>query len=93
MIRAAKLQEESIVLAFLDFSNAFNSNDVQACIRILKEYNLPDVDLIGAMYYGAFYRARTMDGKFTAPIPLTRGTKQGYPLSPLIFNLTLNMLS
>lgn len=92
LIRAAKLQNESIILAFLDFRNAFNSNDVSACLRILRAYNLPDVDLIEEMYHGAFYRARTMDGRFTAPVPLTRGTKQGDPLSPLIFNLTINML-
>ena len=92
IIRSAKIQNRSLVIALLDFRNAFNSNDVAACMRILKEYNIPDLDLIEDMYQGAYYQARTSTGRFTARIPLTRGTKQGDPLSPLIFNLTVNML-
>ena len=92
IIRSAKIQNRSLVIALLDFRNAFNSNDVAACMRILKEYNIPDLDLIDDMYQGAYYQARTSTGSFTARIPLTRRTKQGDPLSPLIFNLTVNML-
>ena len=92
LIRAARIQNKSLVVALLDFRNAFNSNDVRACMRILQAYNIPDLDLIEDMYKNAYYRARTSTGLFTASVRLTRGTKQGDPLSPLIFNLTINML-
>jgi hypothetical protein len=81
-----------MLVAYLDFKNAFNSMDVQACLKILREYNLPDVDLLEQLYSEAYYEVRTTDGRLTSRIPLTRGTKQGDPLSPIIFNLTINML-
>ncbi len=81
-------------MAYLDFKNAFNSIDVQACFKILRGYNLPDMDLLKKLYSDAYYDVRTSDGRLTSRIPLTRGTKQGDPLSlsPIIFNLTINML-
>ena len=91
-IRAAKRQGSSIVVSYLDFRNAFNSIDIQACLKILRAYNIPDVDLLEEMYKEAYYSFRIPNGSHTARIPLTRGTKQGDPASPLIFNLTINML-
>ena len=92
LIQAANLQGCELIVAYLDFKNAFNSIDVQACIKILKAYNLPDLDLLEQLYSNAYYEVRTSDGNVTSRIPLTLGTKQGDPLSPIIFNLTINML-
>ena len=92
VIEAALRQGLSIVITYLDFKNAFNSVDVLACLTILRHFNVPNVDLLERIYRGAYYQARMVNGRFTAQIPLTRGTKQGDPLSPLIFNLTINIL-
>jgi hypothetical protein len=64
-------------------------------MQILEALNIPDVDLLLKMYQpGAYYKARMSqaNGLVTARILLTRGTKQGDPLLPVIFNLTINMM-
>jgi hypothetical protein len=76
IIRLASRKGLKLVITYLDFRNAFNSVDVEACMRILEAMNIPDVDLIRSMYQGAYYQARTSTGELTARIPLTRGTKQ-----------------
>ena len=47
---------------------------------------MPDIDLLRSLYHESSYVADLPYGK-SAPIPLTRGTKQGDKLSPLFFDL------
>ncbi len=47
--------------------------------------NVPDIDLLLSLYHESSYVADLPYGK-SAPIPLTRGTKQGDKLSPLLFD-------
>ena len=76
---------------YLDFANAFNSVDHEALWRGLRELNVPDVDLLQSLYRESSYVADLPYGQ-SAPIPLTRGTKQGDKLSPLLFDLIFNSL-
>ena len=80
-----------LFIAYLDFENAFNSVDHEAVWRWLSELNIPDVDLLRSLYEGAHYEADLPYGR-SAPVYLTRGTKQGDILSPLLFGLIFNAL-
>ena len=87
----AKEQRETLVVAFLDFANAFNSVDHCALWEYLRIIGVPDVDMIQGIYADSRYQAQTAFG-MTAEIFLTRGTKQGDGLSPLLFSLVFNAL-
>lgn len=87
----AKRQGQTLVVTFLDFANAFNSVDHPALWKWLKTIGIPDVDMLEDLYTDSFYRAETQHGT-SAKIHLTRGTKQGDGLSPLLFSLIFNLL-
>ena len=87
----AKRQQQGLVVAFLDFANAFNSVDHQALWKWLRVLGVPDVDMLEEIYSNSFYQADTLHGT-SAKIFLTRGTKQGDGLSPLLFSLLFNLL-
>ena len=87
----AKKLRQPLVVAFLDFANAFNSVDHAALWQWLRTLGVPDVDLLEDLYADSYYKADTSHGT-TANIFLTRGTKQGDGLSPLLFDLIFNYL-
>jgi hypothetical protein len=78
-------------IAYIDFANAFNSIDHEALWSWLTALKVPDVPLLRQVYKGSFFQADTPYG-LTAPIFLTRGTKQGDGLSPLLFIMIFNAL-
>jgi hypothetical protein len=85
-----KRQGAKAYVAYIDFENAFNSCNMGAVFKILEAWNIPDLDLLKELYRGAHFTAQVGEGK-SAAVPLTRGVKQGDPLSPLLFNLIINM--
>ena len=84
-------ESKQLWVVYLDFANAFNSVDHEALWRWLRELNVPDVDLLRSLYDRSYYVADLPYGQ-SAPIPLTRGTKQGDKLSPLLFGIIFNCL-
>ena len=88
---AAAERREKLYCCYLDFANAFNSDDHEALWRWLRELNVPDIDLLQALYEAAYYEADLSYGR-SAPICLERGQKQGDKLSPLLFGLIFNAL-
>jgi ribonuclease HI len=92
ILRKSKLARVPVIAVFLDFCNAFNSIDITAAIKILKSFGIPDIHVIEEMYRDAHFIVQGPDGTTTARIPLTRGTKQGDPASPIIFNIVINVL-
>ena len=82
---------EQVYCVYLDFANAFNSIDHEALWRWLRELNIPDIDLLQTLYEKAHYEADLPYGR-SAAIYLTRGTKQGDKLSPLLFGIIFNAL-
>ena len=91
ILRDQQRAGKKVYVAYVDFSNAFNSVDIEACMRAFEAFGFPDVDILRNIYEDAWFQACTDFGE-TAQIPLTRGTKQGDPASPTIFNVLLNIL-
>ena len=89
--QAAAERKERLYCCYLDFENAFNSVDHAALWRWLRRLNIPDIDLLQALYDRAHYEADLPYGR-SARIHLMRGQKQGDKLSPLLFNLIFNSL-
>ena len=87
----ARERGDTLVVAFLDFQNAFNSIDHAALWMYLRLIGVPDVDMLEDIYAGSRYKAQTSYGT-TAEVSLTRGAKQGDTLSPLLFSLLFNPL-
>ena len=78
---------------YLDLSDAFNSVDQKLIFEALKQCNCPEwiVQLIKSMYAGCKTTPVSVEGEELAgPVPVTRGVKQGCPLSGLLFNLVLD---
>jgi hypothetical protein len=90
-IREISEREGQVYVVYLDFTCAFNSVDVAALWAWLRHLNIPDVELLQSLYEGAHYVADLPYGK-SATVTLTRGTKQGDKLSPLLFSLVFNAL-
>ena len=88
---SAAEHKKRLYCCYLDFSNAFNSVDHEALWRWLRRLNIPDIDLLQALYNQANYEADLPYGR-SARIVLSRGKKQGDKLSPLLFNLLFNAL-
>lgn len=82
-----------MAVAWLDLANAFSSVPHSSIIRALTGHGVPSkaTSIIKAMYDNARTRIRTLTG-LTDPITMKAGVKQGCPLSPAIFNLTLEVV-
>src|SRR6185369_2056977 len=84
----------SSFLNFYDFKKAFDSVSHDSIHRTLLHIGAPHslISLIDDMYDNCTARVR-INGWLTPSLPLKRGTKQGDPLSPLIYALTVESLS
>ena len=78
---------------YIDFNKAFNSVLLEALWKTLHGYSLPR-DLISSIQrlYIHAYEQPIVEGVPTAGHAQRRGVTQGCPLSPLLFNLYINMM-
>ena len=89
----AMRSHKSIFITALDFKNAFGSVPHNLIIDCLKKKGFPEqfTEIIKNVYTGA--TTNILTSKFTSrDICINRGTKQGCPVSPLLFNLCLEPL-
>ena len=93
VIRDVRARKTELVIGWWDLSNAFNSVPHSSILRALELHELPPkiINIIRNMYSGVTTRVRTQDG-LTAPIAIQSAVRQGCPLSPDIFNLTLEIV-
>jgi hypothetical protein len=75
----------------IDFKNAFNSMSQSALWAIMRAYNIPDVDLLEAIYKKTSVRMHPND-ESCATITFDTGVAQGSALSPRLFIIFMNAL-
>uniref|UniRef100_A0A667ZNP8 Reverse transcriptase domain-containing protein n=1 Tax=Myripristis murdjan TaxID=586833 RepID=A0A667ZNP8_9TELE len=91
--RAASLQHPAILLS-LDAEKAFDRVEWPYLFYTLQRYGFGPVCMqwIRALYYKPLARVKT-NGIMSEPFELTRSTRQGCPVSPIIFVLALEPLA
>lgn len=87
----ARRTRRQAVVAWLDLSNAFGSVPHATIRRALVRSGVPGglVNIWNSMYDGCSTRVRTAEG-YTTPVPIRSGVRQGCPLSPIVFDLTID---
>jgi len=92
-IEDAHTHKRDIVLCYLDFKGAFPSADHAQLVRTLTFLGLPEdfINIITNLYEGVTTEFVTPHGH-TPPIGIWRGTLQGDPHSPLLFDLMIEPL-
>ena len=88
MEKKGEWQKKVWILA-LDFKKAFDTVEHHSIWQALLRQNVPPayVELLGCLYEGQTANVRT--DRYSKPFKLMRGTKQGDPLSSLLFNAVL----
>src|SRR5574340_972607 len=87
MVKAREFQK-NIYFCFIDYAKAFDSMDHNKLWKILKEMGIPDhlTCLLINLYAGQEATVRTEHGT-TDWFQIGKGVRQGYILSPCLFNL------
>ncbi|CAM5170215.1 unnamed protein product [Eretmochelys imbricata] len=80
-------------IAWLDLTNAFGSIPHHHIFAALGEFGMPEslIQILRDLYKDCTTTIRAMEGE-TDAIPICCGVKQGCPLSPIIFNLAMELL-
>lgn len=93
VIDDARRNGKEAVLAWLDLTNAFGSIPHRHIYEMLNLLGLPNKlqNIIHNMYSGARTTITTSQGD-TNEIKIRSGVKQGCPLSPIIFNISIEPL-
>jgi hypothetical protein len=84
---------QSVYICFVDYEKAFDRVDWKKLMSILRKLGVDyrDRRLIGNLYMGQSFKVR-IDGEDSTPGIIGRGTRQGCPLSPLLFNIYIQAL-
>ena len=89
----ARRNKKKLSVAWLDIHNAFRSVPHNTIRTTLRQIGAPAdlISLIMNAYTGATTVIKTPNGN-TSAIPIQAGVKQGCPLSPILFNLCIEVI-
>jgi len=93
IMKDARRNQKDIFVAWLDLRNAFGSVPHGAIFAALDTMGASAqlIDLLRDVYTGASTTFNTDDGP-TSEVPILSGVKQGCPISPILFNLTIELI-
>ena len=93
MMEDARRRHRPLHLVWFDLRNAFGSVPHNLIWYGMRKLGVPEeaLSILMDIYEGSTFTIQTAEGA-TNDIPQARGVKQGCPLSPLIFNLTIEGL-
>lgn len=93
LVGDARRHQKKLFLSWLDLRNAFGSVTHDAVFTTLEHMGFPPamIQLIQNAYTNATTTIRT-GACLTSAIPIHARVKQGCPLSPIVFNLTLELV-
>ncbi|CAK1550823.1 unnamed protein product [Leptosia nina] len=80
-------------VAVLDFAKAFDTVSHEALVDLLRQRGLPGpfCDYIARLYQSSVTKL-VINGKTSAPVKVGRGVRQGDPLSPILFNIVMDLV-
>ncbi|CAF4948388.1 unnamed protein product [Pieris macdunnoughi] len=80
-------------VAVLDFSKAFETVSHVALIDLLRQRGLPGpfCDYLARLYQSATTHL-AVSGRTSSPVKVGRGVRQGDPLSPILFNMAMDLV-
>ncbi|CAF4948688.1 unnamed protein product [Pieris macdunnoughi] len=80
-------------VAVLDFSKAFDTVSHVALIDLLRQRGLPGpfCDYLARLYQSATTHL-AVNGRTSSPVKVGRGVRQGDPLSPILFNMAMDLV-
>lgn len=94
IIDHSTLSKQQVVILSLDAEKAFDRVEWPYLIQVLQKFNLGDncIKWIKSLYNDP-QAIIAINGTFTNNFSLTRGCRQGCPLSPFLFNLVIEPLA
>jgi exonuclease III len=95
IIELAEASDMCGVIVALDQEKAYDKIEHDYLWRALKSYNIPDefIDTVKALYSDAYTYVMVNGEKSSTPFRVTRGVRQGDPLSCLLFDLAIEPLA
>jgi len=93
MIHRSRSEGKNLAVAWIDLTNAFGSVSHRVIKYTMEKLGLPKhfVEIVQDMYRNSYNTIKTKIG-ITNKIEIKCGVKQGDPLSPLLFNLSIEPL-
>ncbi len=94
VVADCKRNQKNCFFAWLDLRNAFGSISHDAIYTTLEHMGFSEslISLIRDIYTDSTTVVRTRKDEETDAIPVNAGVKQGCPVSPILFNLTTELL-
>ena len=89
-----KLKEKNHMIISIDAEKPFNKIQHQFMVKTLQKVGIQGtyLNIIKAIYDKPTANI-VLNGEKLKPVPLRSGTRQGCPLSPLLFNIVLEVLA
>ena len=92
IINHARIKQRQVIVTLLDLKNAFGEIDHEIIMKTLEYHHTPDrIKTLIKSYYTQYLISVGTNSFVTDPIILEKGVLQGDCLSPLLFNLVVNV--